>query len=149
MLPQSGRSPGIRWDSALWDFLPPALSAVTNRPLHIVSGNVGRVTQTVVDGGWRADFAPSVRVQVRPLRTCGGAVDGCGCTSAASLRAFLQLLGHPPDASVDEKMLAESRDEHAAWQARRQERSAAARREDCALNHRVYLVTPTCAWAQG
>jgi hypothetical protein len=27
----------------------PALSAVTYRPLHIVSGDVGRVTQTVVD----------------------------------------------------------------------------------------------------
>jgi hypothetical protein len=47
----AGRRVGVRWDSTLWDFLPPALSAVTNRPLHIVSGNVreGRVTQTVVD----------------------------------------------------------------------------------------------------
>lgn len=44
----AGRRVGVRWDSALWDFLPPALSAVTHRPLHIVSGNV-RVTQTVVD----------------------------------------------------------------------------------------------------
>ena len=46
--------------------------------------------------------------------------------------------------AVDEKMLAEWRDEHAAWRA-----SRSAAREDCALNHRTYLVTPACAWAQG
>jgi len=36
-----------------------------------------------------------------------------GCFTAR----FSAASGHPPDACVDEKMLAEWRDEHAAWRA--------------------------------
>lgn len=47
----AARRIGGQWNTVLWDHLPSALSAAVNRPLHIVSGNVGegRVTQTVVD----------------------------------------------------------------------------------------------------